>query len=103
MMGRFGVAAVLAWLCLATGASQFTATRIQKRDGFTTSTALTAASTYSPTNVWTVAPACSSGSTAQAQQGGYGGGVYQDAFGTYWVRTISVARGYMVADNIDRK
>lgn len=84
-MRRFGVAAVLAALCLATGATQLNATRVHKRDGFTTSTALTAAATYSPTNTWTIAPTCSAGSTAQAQQGGYGGGVYQDAFGTYWV------------------
>lgn len=36
-MRRFGVAAVLAALCLATGATQLNATRVHKRDGLTTS------------------------------------------------------------------
>jgi len=43
--------------------------------------ALTASTTYTPTNSWTPQPTCSSGSTAV---GGLGGGVYLDGYGTYW-------------------
>ena len=79
-MQRFGVAAFLAVAFVANvkAQSQYTT------PGPTTSAPLSAATTYTPTNVWAPNPTCSSGSSAVAQNGGYGGGVYRDDFGSYW-------------------
>lgn len=69
-MPRFGGAALLAISFAAYASAQ------------STSVPLVAATTYSPTNVWTAAPTCSAGGTAPA--GGIQGGVYMDGYGTYW-------------------
>jgi hypothetical protein len=79
-MQRFGVAAFLAVAFVATVQAQ----------NPTTSIPLSASTTHTPTNVWTPAASCSAGSSAVAQNGGYGGGVYRDDFGSYW----EVACGY---------
>jgi hypothetical protein len=79
-MQRFGVAALLAAAFVATVRAQ----SIYTTPGLTTSAPLSASTTYTPTNVWAPNPTCSSGSSAVAQNGGYGGGVYRDDYGTYW-------------------
>ena len=79
-MQRFGVAAFVAVALVATVQAQ----SIYTTPGPTTSAPLSAATTYTPTNVWAPNPTCSSGSSAVAQNGGYGGGVYRDDFGSYW-------------------
>lgn len=79
-MRRFGVAALL----VATFVTYVQTQSVYTTPGVSTSPSLSASTTYSPTNVWNPHPTCTSGSSAVAPQGGYGGGVYMDAFGTYW-------------------
>ena len=79
-MQRFGVAAFVAVALVATAQAQ----SVYTTPALTTSAPLSAATTYTPTNVWAPNPTCSSGSSAVAQNGGYGGGVYRDDFGSYW-------------------
>ncbi|KAK6442105.1 hypothetical protein LTR95_001659 [Oleoguttula sp. CCFEE 5521] len=70
------------WATLAF-AAQFVARVAAQAQAPTTSASLTASTTYAPTNTWTPAPVCSNGGTAPGA-GQYGGGVYQDAYGTFW-------------------
>jgi hypothetical protein len=79
-MQRFGVAALLAAAFVATVQAQ----SVYTTPGVTTSAPLSASTTYTPTNVWAPNPTCSAGSSAVAQNGGYGGGVYRDDYGSYW-------------------
>ena len=79
-MQRFGVAAFVVVAFVATAQAQ----SVYTTPALTTSAPLSAATTYTPTNVWAPNPTCSAGSSAVAQNGGYGGGVYRDDFGSYW-------------------
>jgi hypothetical protein len=79
-MQRFGVAAFVAVAFVASVQAQ----SVYTTPALTTSAPLSAATTYTPTNVWAPNPTCSAGSSAVAQNGGYGGGVYRDDFGSYW-------------------
>lgn len=79
-MRLFGVAALLVTAFVTNVQTQSVYTTL----GVSTSQALSASNTYTPTNVWTAHPTCTSGSNAVAPQGGYGGGVYMDGYGTYW-------------------
>lgn len=77
-MQRLGVVAFRAVAFVVLVQAQYTT------PGLTTSAPLSASTTYTPTNVWAPNPTCSAGSSAVAQNGGYGGGVYRDDYGTYW-------------------
>lgn len=79
-MRRASVAALLAAALVATVQAQ----SVYTTSGLTTSAPLSASTTYTPTNVWAPNPTCSAGSNALAQNGGYGGGVYRDDYGSYW-------------------
>jgi len=79
-MQRFGVAAFVAVAFVATVQAQ----SVYTTPGVTTPAPLSASTTYTPTNIWAPNPTCSAGSSAVAQNGGYGGGVYRDDFGSYW-------------------
>jgi len=79
-MQCFGVAAFVAVAFVATAQAQ----SVYTTPALTTSAPLSAATTYTPTNVWAPNPTCSAGSSVVAQTGGYGGGVYRDDFGSYW-------------------
>ena len=76
-MQRFGVAAFVAVAFVATVQAQYTTPAL------TTSAALSASPTYTPTNVWTPNPTCSAGAGTGANMW-YPGGVYRDDFGSYW-------------------
>lgn len=83
-MQRFSVTALLAAAALISIVQAQSTTITYTTPGLTTSAPLSASTTYTPTNVWAPNPTCSAGSAAVAQNGGYGGGVYRDDYGSYW-------------------